>query len=688
MTKAEIQARIAELRRLIEKANHDYYDLHQPTVGDRDYDLWEAELLRLEDANPEFRNAASPVRNVAGGVSEGFAKVTHHPPMQSLDKTHAKGELAEFDAFVRRTVSGFTYVVEPKVDGVSLSLRYSGGRLVQAATRGNGTVGDDITANVRTIRTIPQALPPDAPRELEVRGEAYMTREGFVELNRRQAEAGLEEFANPRNACAGSLKQLDPKVTAQRPLDVVIYNAGGVGCDAFASHSEMIAAFRAWGFPVAPWSQSCRTMDEVFAAIDALQAKRHTFRFEIDGAVVKIGERRFYAALGATAHGPRWARAYKYEPERAETVVEAITVQVGRTGILTPVAELRPTALAGSTITRATLHNADQVARQDIRIGDHVWLVKAGDVIPAVDSVIVEKRTGAERVFAMPAACPVCGGAVVREPGEVAVRCVNPACPAQLARRVEHFASRNALDVKALGETVVEALVARRMIADPLDLFTLRVVDLYALEISGHRFGKNAETAKAALEAAKALPLHRWLYAIGIPNVGVTVAKDIAAAHAKFSDLADSPVLKDVLANDARKGKERQILKIKVEAARAVLAFFASDYGRAFAVRMAELGLDPVSERPAAVRTDGPLAGAGCVLTGTLSRPRGDYAKLIEAAGGVVQSAVTSKTRYLIAGANVGATKTAKARALGTEVIEEARLVELLNAGGRTEGTT
>lgn len=688
MTKAEIQARIAELRRLIEKANHDYYDLHQPTVGDRDYDLWEAELLRLEDANPEFRDAASPVRNVAGGVSEGFAKVTHHPPMQSLDKTHAKGELAEFDAFVRRTVSGFTYVVEPKVDGVSLSLRYSGGRLVQAATRGNGTVGDDITANVRTIRTIPQALPPDAPRELEVRGEAYMTREGFVELNRRQAEAGLEEFANPRNACAGSLKQLDPKVTAQRPLDVVIYNAGGVGCDGFASHSEMIAAFRAWGFPVAPWSQPCRTMDEVFAAIDALQAKRHTFRFEIDGAVVKIDERRFYAALGATAHGPRWARAYKYEPERAETVVEAITVQVGRTGILTPVAELRPTALAGSTIARATLHNADQVARQDIRIGDHVWLVKAGDVIPAVDSVIVEKRTGAERVFAMPTACPVCGGAVVREPGEVAVRCVNPACPAQLARRVEHFASRNALDVKALGETVVEALVARRMIADPLDLFTLRVVDLYALEISGHRFGKNAETAKAALEAAKALPLHRWLYAIGIPNVGVTVAKDIAAAHAKFSDLADSPVLKDVLANDARKGKERQILKIKVEAARAVLAFFASDYGRAFAARMAELGLDPVSERPAAVRTDGPLAGAGCVLTGTLSRPRGDYAKLIEAAGGVVQSAVTSKTRYLIAGANVGATKTAKARALGTEVIDEARLVELLNAGGRTEGTT
>lgn len=688
MTKTEIKARIDELRRLIEKANRDYYDLQQPTVGDRDYDLWETELLRLEDANPEFRDASSPVRKVAGGVSEGFAKVTHHPPMQSLDKTHAKAELAEFDAFIRKTVAGFTYVVEPKIDGISLSLRYSGGRLVQAATRGNGAIGDDITANVRTIRTIPRMLPPDAPRELEVRGEAYMTREGFVELNRRQAEAGLEEFANPRNACSGSLKQLDPKVTAQRPLDVIIYNAGGVGCDGFASHSEMIAAFRTWGFPVAPWSARCRTMDEVFAAIDALQEKRHAFRFEIDGAVVKIDERRFYEPLGATAHGPRWARAYKYEPERAETVVEAITVQVGRTGILTPVAELRPTELAGSTIARATLHNADQIARQDIRIGDHVWLVKAGDVIPAIDSVIVEKRSGAEKIFAMPTACPVCGGAVVREAGEVAVRCVNPACPAQLARRVEHFASRNALDVKALGEAVVDALVEKRMIADPLDLFTLRVVDLYALEISGHRFGKNAQTAKDALEAAKSLPLHRWLFAIGIPNVGVTVAKDIAAAHERFSQISDSPVLKEVLANDARKGKDRQILKIKVEAARAVLNFFASDYGRSFASRMSELGIDPVSERPTAVRAAGPLVGVGCVLTGTLSRPRGDYARLIEAAGGIVQSAVTSKTRYLVAGANVGATKTEKARALGTEVIDEARLRELLSAesdgGGRS----
>ena len=682
MDRLNAKARIDELRALIEKANHDYYDLHQPTVGDRDYDMWEQELLKLESDFPEFATADSPVRNVAGGLSEGFAKVTHDPPMQSLDKTHAKSELAEFDAFVRKSVEGFTYLVEPKVDGISLSLRYSGGRLVRAATRGNGSVGDDITANASTIATIPKVLPPDAPRELEVRGEAYMTREGFVELNARQEAAGLETFANPRNACAGSLKQLDSRVTAERPLDVVIYNAGGVGCDGFASHSEMIAAFKSWGFPVAPWSRFCKTIDEVFAAIDELQTLRHTFRFEIDGAVVKIDERRFYSVLGATAHGPRWARAYKYEPERAETVVESITVQVGRTGILTPVAELKPVPLAGSVISRATLHNADQIARQDIRIGDHVWLVKAGDVIPAIDSVIPEKRTGEEKVFEMPSACPVCGGEVGRLEGEVATRCANPLCPAQLCRRLEHFASRNALDLKALGGKLADIFVAKGVVKDPLDLFTLDYDALASLNIGDddapRKFGLNAQNLRKAVSDAKSLPLERWLFAIGIPQVGATVAKDIAAEHEKFSDLKDSAVLRNVLENDAKKGKERKILSIKVEAAKAVLSFFESDYGKSFLERMLSLGIDPARGARTAVATAGPLVGAGCVLTGSLSRPRGEYAALIEKAGGIVQSAVTSKTKYLIAGANVGATKTEKAKKLGTEVIDEARLLELL----------
>ena len=689
MTRDEAQARIAWLVREIDRHDRLYYVEARPVIGDRDYDLLYNELLQLEKDFPQFLDPNSPTQRVSGAPISGFEQVRHEPPMQSLDKSHSKDELRDFDAYIRSTLQPstsslqpptFAYLVEPKVDGVSMSLRYEGRRLVRAATRGNGVVGDDVTQNVRTIKSVPLTLPAEAPETLEVRGEVYMTRDGFVELNAREEDAGREPFANPRNACAGSLKQLDPKVAASRPLDIVVYNAGGVGCDGFASHTEMIAAFRRWGFPVTPWARSAQTIEEVFSAIDELEGLRHTFRFEIDGAVVKIDERRLYGVLGATAHGPRWARAYKYAPERVETVVNAITVQVGRTGILTPVAELTPTELAGSVISRATLHNADQIARQDIRVGDHVWLVKAGDVIPAVESVMTEKRTGSERVFEMPRTCPVCGGAVVREEGEVAVRCVNPACPAQLSRRIEHFASRNALDIRALGETVVDALVAQGLVKDPLDLFSLRVVDLYAVEISGHRFGKNAETVKAALGAAKSLPLHRWLFAMGIPNVGVTVAKDIAAEHGKMSDLVDSPVLRNVIANDEKKGKDRQILQIKVEAAKAVLGFFASDYGRAFLARMRELGVDPASEKPTEVKTEGPLVGQGCVLTGTLSRPRGEYAKLIEAAGGIVQSAVTSKTRYLIAGENTGATKTEKARKLGTEVIDEVRLRELLGA--------
>ena len=694
MTTEEAHARMKWLAAEIDRHDRLYYVEARPVIGDRDYDLLYEELLRLEREYPQFLDPNSPTQRVSGAPVAGFAQVKHDPPMQSLDKTHSKADLADFDAMVRKEAEGFTYLVEPKVDGVSISLRYEGGRLVRAATRGNGVVGDDVTQNVRTIRSVPLTLPEGAPAELEVRGEVYMTRDGFVKLNAREEESGREPFANPRNACAGSLKQLDPKEAASRPLDIVVYNAGGAGCDGFASHSEMIAAFRGWGFPTAPWSKSCATMQEVFAAIDELEGLRHSFRFEIDGAVVKIDERRFYSVLGATAHGPRWARAYKYAPERAETVVESITVQVGRTGILTPVAELRPTELAGSTISRATLHNADQIARQDIRVGDHVWLVKAGDVIPAIESVIPEKRTGVERVFEMPTACPVCGGEVRREEGEVAVRCVNPACPAQLRRRIEHFASRNALDIKALGERVADALVSKGLVSDLLDLFALKESEVVELDLADEeaqptlfdagvptrKFGRNGVTMLRAVEAAKTLPLHRWLFAIGIPNVGVTVARDIAAEHAKFSDLADSAVLKNVVENDAKKGKDRKILKIKVEAAKAVLGFFASDYGRHFAARMAELGIDPVREEAAPVSATGPLAGLGCVLTGTLSRPREEYAEMIRRAGGVVQSTVTSKTRYLIAGANVGATKTEKARKLGTEVIDEARLLELLGA--------
>ena len=509
-----------------------------------------------------------------------------------------------------------------------------------------------------------------------------------IKLNEREESLGREPFANPRNAAAGSLKQLDPSEVARRPLDIVIYNAGAKGCDGFATHSEMIAAFRKWGFPVSPWSRNCATMDEVFAAIDELGAKRHDFKFEIDGAVVKIDERRFYGVLGATAHGPRWARAFKYAPERAETVVEGITVQVGRTGVVTPVAELKSVELAGSVISRATLHNADQIARQDLRIGDHVWIVKAGDVIPAVDSVIVEKRTGGEKIFKMPEACPVCGGELRRLEGEVAVRCVNPACKAQLQRRLEHFAARNALDIKNLGGRIADILVEKGMVADVLDVFSLDYRALAELDVgeegAPRKFGKNAEAMERSVEEARNLPLDRWLFAIGIPNVGSTVAKAIAAEHVSFSSLAGSAVLKGVLENDAKKGSERKILPVKVEAAKAVLAFFESEYGRGFLAKMASLGIDPKRREDVPKAGAGPLAGLSFVITGSLSLPRGEYEDKIRAAGGTVQSAVSSKTRYLVAGGAVGASKTAAARKFGTEIIDEARLVEMLGDGAKT----
>ena len=687
MGNESIKERIEFLRSEIERHDRLYYVEARPVIGDRDYDLLYEELLKLEREHPEFHSDSSPTQRVSGEPLSGFAQVRHNPPMQSLDKTHSKGELSDFDAMVRKEVDSFTYNVEPKVDGVSMSLFYEDRRLVRAATRGNGQVGDDVTLNVKTIRAVPLRLPPSAPETLEVRGEVYMTRDGFVKLNEREEEAGREPFANPRNAAAGSLKLLDSKEVANRPLDIVIYNAGGTGCEGFSTHSEMIEAFRDWGFPVTPWSKTCATMEDVYAAIDELETLRHTFRFEIDGAVVKLNECGLYDVLGATAHGPRWARAYKYAPERAETVVEGITVQVGRTGVLTPVAELRPVELAGSTISRATLHNADQVERQDIRIGDHVWLVKAGDVIPAIESSIPEKRTGDERVFVMPSACPVCGGEVQRLDGEVALRCVNPACSAQLLRRVEHFASRNALDIRALGSTAINALVEQGWISDPLDLFSLTKERLASLEIAGRKFGKNAESVIKALEASRNMPFERWLFATGIPGVGTTVAADIAAEHVRMADLAGSPVLKNVIENDSLKGKERKILPIKVEAAKAVLEFFDGEYGRRYLARLQDFGIDPRSAPKAKVATEGPLVGAGCVLTGTLSRPRGEYAEMIRLAGGNVQGAVSSKTRYLIAGANTGAAKTSKARELGTEVIDEARLLELLGEVSKSAST-
>ena len=570
-------------------------------------------------------------------------------------------------------------------------------------------------------------------------GEVYMSRAGFAELNRRDEEAGREPFMNPRNAAAGSLKQLDPREVATRPLDAVIYALGHAKGLAFPSHGGMLKQFADWGFKTPPWQRLCVDIRAVLAAIDELEILRHSFPFEIDGAVVKVNRRDLYAQFGATAKSPRWARAFKYEPERAETRIWQITVQVGRTGVLTPVAELDPVLLAGSEIARATLHNADEIARKDIRVGDRVWVVKAGDVIPAIESVLAEKRDGSEAPFVMPSACPECGGPVVRLGDEVAQRCTNPACPAQRIGRLEHFASRDALDIRAIGGKVAEALVAQGWVKDPLDLFALTLPQLEAFRIGDEacgtrKFGKNAQTAMEALACARTLPLDRWLFATGIPNVGVTVAEQIASGHATFSELSNSPVLSAVLRlvelydaaalenprstlNRPQTDAQRQTRQerhnricgeigvtgdllvaagvatktpgtslpplysssIKPEAAKSVLAFFASDYGRAYLARLRALGIDPQSKPRPAAAENAALAGVTFVLTGTLSKPRSEFAALIKSAGGVVQDAVSKNTRYLVAGADAGATKINKARNLGTEVIDEHRLESLLS---------
>lgn len=685
MTPDEAKARMDELVRTIDVNDRLYYVEARPQIPDAEYDRLYEELLALEKGYPEFKSPNSPTMRVSGEPLAEFRQVRHDPPMKSLDKCYEKEGLFQFDQFLKKELgplSLWSYVVEPKIDGVSMSLLYENGELVRAATRGNGETGDDVTANVRTIRSVPKTLPADAPRLLEVRGEVYMTRDGFVKLNEALDESGRQTFMNPRNACAGSLKQLDPKIVAARPLDMVVYNAGGSGCEGFRTHTEMVEAFRRWGFPVSPWSRKCADIAEAVAAIDELGAMRHGFRFEMDGAVIKIDERSVYNALGATAHSPRWARAYKYAPERAETVVEAITVQVGRTGVLTPVAELKSVELAGSVISRATLHNADQIAEQDIRVGDHVWLVKAGDVIPAIDGVLKEKRPASSAPFVFPSRCPVCGGETVRLEGEVAIRCANIACPAQLKRRLEHFSSRNALDIKALGGKVADQLVDSGIVKDVLDLFT---IDYYALAdrsigegAAKRKLGRNAFNIRDAVEEARKAPLDRWLFAIGIPQVGVSVAKEIARAHERLSALKDSGVLRHVLENNLKKAGEREILPIKVEAAKAVLDFFNSPAGEEFLSRMAALGIDPERTAASSAGREGPLSGMTFVLTGALSKPRPEYAAIIEEAGGTVQGAVSSKTVYLVAGENTGATKTEKARKLGTKVIDEAGLLSLL----------
>jgi DNA ligase (NAD+) len=706
-----------QLREEIRKHDRLYYEEAAPVVSDREYDRFYKELVDLETQFPDLVPPDSPTQRVGGKPLKAFEQVPHLIPMLSLDNTYSEEEVTNFYARIQRILpnESIPVVIEPKVDGVAVSLIYENGRLRQAATRGDGTVGDNITQNLRTIRSVPDRLRGAAPKLLEVRGEVYMDKRGFEELNDERQKAGLPLFANPRNAAAGSLKQLDPAIVAKRPLGVVLYGTGateGVDIDV---HSEIFPLLNKLGLPATERWWVAQSVEEILDAIHELDGIRHKFAYQTDGAVVKVNSFSQRERLGFTAKSPRWAIAYKYEAERVETRVNDIVIQVGRTGILTPVAMLEPVFVSGSTVARATLHNEDEIKRKDIRIGDTIVIEKAGEVIPAVVEVVQSKRPRDAKPFDFAkhihGKCPVCGGPIRRDPEFVAWRCENLQCPAQTTRRVEFLAARTALDIESVGGIVADKLVERGLVREPLDLFELKTEQLGKLNLGTDKeprvFGeKNATKAVGALERARTLPLSRWLFALAIPDVGRTTATQLARFHETIQDVANSPLLQDILQyHDKREQKQdaKQIADRLIQAgfaqpskskaekaggittevgpvvAKSVLDFFASAGGKKILQRLRQLRIQPKSEKVSAKKAaELPLAGKTFVLTGTLpSMTREETTEKIEALGGHVIGSVSKKTDYVLAGAEPGS-KLDKAKELGVKIIDEAQFRKML----------
>jgi DNA ligase (NAD+) len=718
MAKSETEAakRIKQLRDEIRKHDRLYYEEAAPTISDREYDRLYKELADLETLFPDLVTPDSPTQRVGGRPLKAFEQVGHLIPMLSLDNTYSEEEVKNFYARIQRILPNekIPVVIEPKVDGVAVSLVYENGRLRQAATRGDGTVGDNITQNIRTIRSLPERLRGAAPKLLEVRGEVYMDKSGFEKLNEERRKAGLPLFANPRNAAAGSLKQLDPAIVAKRPLGVVLYGTGATAGVDVVVHSEIFPMLKKLGLPATERWWVAESVEEILDAIHELDGIRRKFAYQTDGAVVKVNSFAQREGLGFTAKSPRWAIAYKYEAERVETRLNDIVIQVGRTGILTPVAMLEPVLVSGSTVGRATLHNEDEIRRKDIRIGDTVIIEKAGEVIPAVIEVVKSKRPRDAKPFNFAkhihGKCPVCGGPIRRDPQFVAWRCENLQCPAQTTRRVEFFAARSALDIESVGGIVADKLVERGLVREPLDLFELKSEQLAKLNLGTDEeprvFGeKNATKAINAIERARSLPLSRWLFALAIPDVGKTTATQLARFHEAIEDVANSQLLRDILdyhekrdhkesakeiaerlikAGFAKRSKskaerDRIVTEVGPVVAQSVLDFFASAAGKKIIRRMKELGIEPKTEKVSAKKAaELPLAGKTFVLTGTLSSmTREEATEKIEALGGHVTGSVSKKTDYVLAGAEPGR-KLDKANELGVRIIDEAEFRKML----------
>ena len=672
MTFTEAQQRHARLVAEIRRHDHAYYVAGQPAIADQDYDKLYRELLDLEQAHPGLASPDSPSQRVGGALLGGFQSVRHAVPMMSLDNTYSQKELLDFVKRVEKLLPGepLEWIVEPKVDGLAVSLRYENERFLGGATRGDGAQGDDITANLKTIRSLPLKLPPQPGLAvLEVRGEVFMTRTGFEKLNAERKAAGEETFANPRNSAAGSLKQLDPKIVAQRPLDIVLYALGQVTAEAKpASQREMLDWLKALGFKTPERTWFCRSAEELIAAIQELDQVRAHFNYETDGAVVKLNSFDQQSRIGATSKAPRWAIAYKYAAEQARTKLKAITIQVGRTGALTPVAELEPVFLAGSTIGRATLHNEDYIREKDIRIGDTVVIEKAGEVIPAVVEVVKENRTGGETSFGFPTACPECGSKTAKEVGAdestgAIWRCVNPECPAQVRGRIEHWCSRGAMDIEGGGEVMAAQLVKNQLVRDIADLYDLRLEPLVALERMGE---KSAGNFLAGLTASKTRDLWRLIFGLGILHVGAGGAKSLGRHFATLDDiLAAGP---EQLAAAADIGEV---------ITQSLLTWRNDIRNQKLIERLRAAGLNFQSQLYQPQAAAGPLTGKTFVLTGTLpSLTREAAAAKIEARGGKVSGSVSKKTDYVVAGADAGS-KLEKAQKLGVKVIGEAELLQL-----------
>jgi len=664
MTKAEARKRIEQLAREIREHDHRYYVLDRPTISDAAYDKLFRELKELEERFPDLRLPDSPTQRVGGGLRTAFKKVRHLKPMLSLDSLMERDEVLEFDGRVRKglEVEAVTYVAEPKFDGLSVELVYQDGVFVQGSTRGDGETGEDITENLRTIRALPLRLREDGVRprgRLAVRGEALMTLPEFEALNKRLIERSEEPFANPRNAAAGTVRQLDPRITASRRLDLYAYevmDAEGVELD---SQTDMLDTLRGWGFHVEKNVRACQGIEEALAYHEALHAKRDTLPYEIDGVVIKVDRRDWQDLLGMRSRSPRWAVAFKFPPRVEVTKILDIVVQVGRTGKLTPVAVLQPVDVSGVTVSRATLHNEDEVLRKDVRVGDTVRVRRAGDVIPEVVEVMKDKRPRGAPVFAMPAKCPVCGAKVERE-GAYHVCSNGLSCPAQLEGHVVHFCARGAMDITGLGEKTVKQLIEKGMVRDLADVYALTPIDLAALEGFAE---KSIENLMAALEASKKPRLDRFLFALGIEHVGETVAR-LLADH--FGGL---PPLMDATAEDLQR-----IHGIGPEVAESVAHFFAGARNRKVIERLLKSGVKPVHE--ARAKGPQPLAGQIVVFTGGLeSMGRPEAQKRAEAAGARTASSISKRVTLVVAGPGAGS-KLDEARKLKIEVIDEAAFLK------------